>query len=120
MKGLLSKEHYYYKIHILLLKSIAYPPPPQFLRDIFDPSPPPPLYDFSKIPTMLRRNIYSVLQQLVFRLHQLLQAKSNKQMLFIFLRLIELVYVVNQKKTEILRKFNPSISFPVNKISRDC
>ena len=32
MKGLLSKKHYCYKIHTLLMKSSAYAPPP-FLQE---------------------------------------------------------------------------------------
>ena len=55
MEDLLSKEHYCYKIHALLMKSSAYPtsidnPPiwttPPFLQENLDPL----FYDFSKIP----------------------------------------------------------------------
>ena len=44
MKGLVSKEHYRYKVLILLMKSSAY-----FNQKTL--SPPPPSYDFSQILT---------------------------------------------------------------------
>ena len=59
MKDLLSKEHYCYKMHALALKRSAYSPSidntpimeyPPILQENLDP-PPPPFYDFSKIPT---------------------------------------------------------------------
>ena len=50
MKELLSKEHYYYKTHTLLMKHSAY-----FLLQSTqkNPSPPDPFFDFLKISTHL-------------------------------------------------------------------
>ena len=58
MKDLVSKKHYPYKIHTLLMKGSSYPlstdnlptwttPHPSFSQENLDPL----LHDFSKIPT---------------------------------------------------------------------
>ena len=46
MKDLPSKEHYCNKIHIILIKCSAYPPPPVYPPPIIDkpPHPSPPLF----------------------------------------------------------------------------
>ena len=41
MNNLLSKEHYCYKVHTLLMKSIAYPLPPFYRQPPYMDSPPP-------------------------------------------------------------------------------
>ena len=69
MKDLLSKEHYCYKIHTLLMKSSAYPSPSidtsppiwatplPFLQENCDP----PFYDFSDIPTpLITKGVHSM------------------------------------------------------------
>ena len=40
MNNLLSKEHYCYKVHTLLMKSIAYPLPPFYRQPPYMDSPP--------------------------------------------------------------------------------
>ena len=59
MKDLLSKEHYPYKIHTLLMKSNAYTPPPLFF---FKKS---RFIIFSKIPSpcINKERVYTMVKQ---------------------------------------------------------
>ena len=71
MKDLLSKEHYYYKIHTVLMKSSSYllfygQPPcmgytPSFLQENLDP---PPSLIFEKSQPPINKGVHTLLHMI--------------------------------------------------------